>query len=309
VVKDFFVTLFFVGLGLSIPAPSGPGVLVLAIAIAIAAIAARQFVLFPLLYLNGLDQRNAEVTAVRVAQISEFSLVIAFLGLDLGHLSRDLQTAIVFGFVLTALGTTPLYKAAYRIHAVLAPTLRALGFKDPPASVAAEEKEWRLALLGFHRVASSLLHDIARNDPALAAETLVIDFNVSLHDRIRAVGAHVKYGDLANADTLHHAGVDKAKVVVLTVPDDLLRGIDNRKLVENVRRLNPTAIIIANAVNFPDCDTIYEAGADYVFLSRLDTAHALGEAIGEALNGNLTAYRTRREMEDGKPESRSEVLR
>ncbi len=309
VVKDFFVTLFFVGLGLGIPAPSGPGVLLLAVAIAVAAIAARQLILFPLLYFNGLDQRNAEVTAARIAQISEFSLVIAFLGTDLGHLSKDLSSAIIFAFVLTAITTTPLYRSAYKVHSALAPLLRALGFKDPPAAAAEEEDEYRLAILGFHRIASSLLYDIARNDPELAAKTLVVDFNVSLHDRIRAVGAQVKYGDLANPETLHHAGVDKAEVVVLTVPDDLLRGTDNRKLVENVRRINPQAIIIANAVSFPDCQAIYEAGANYVFLSRLDTARELGKAVGEALNGNLAPYRTSRETEDGRPATRQEVLR
>ncbi len=309
VVKDFFVTLFFVGLGLSIPQPSGPGVLLLAVAIALAAIAARQFVLFPILYFTGLDQRNAEVTSIRVAQISEFSLVIAFLASDLGHLSRDLASAIIFGFVLTAVATTPLYKSAYKIHAMLAPTLRKLGFKDPPAAVEAEEEAYRLAILGFHRVASSLLFNIARTDKALTEKTLVVDFNVSLHDRIRDVGAHVKYGDLANPETLHHAGVDRAEVVVLTVPDDLLRGTDNRKLVENVRRINPSAIIIANAVSFPDCAPIYEAGANYVFLSRLDTARELGKAIGEALNGNLSAYRASREADDGKLGERQEVLR
>ena len=125
------------------------------------------------------------------------------------------------------------------------------------------------------RIASSLLHNIARDDPPLVSETLVIDFNVSLHDRIRAVGAHVEYGDLSNPDTLHHAGVDRAEVVVSTVPDDLMRGIDNRRLVETVRKLNAKAIIIANAVNLTDADAIYAAGADYVFLSRIDTAAAI----------------------------------
>jgi Kef-type K+ transport system membrane component KefB len=308
VVKDFFITLFFVGLGLGIPAPSGPGVLIAAVCIALAAIAARQLIVFPLLYVNGLDQRNAEVTALRIAQISEFSLVIAFLGRSLGHLSSDLSSAVVFAFVITALTTTPIYKSAYKIHAALAPTLRRLGFRDPPEAERAEEKEWRLALLGFHRVASSLLHDIARDDPTLVKETLVIDFNVALHDRIRAVGAHVEYGDLSNADTLHHAGIDRARVVVSTVPDDLIRGTDNRRIVATVRRLNPHAIIIANAVNLADCESIYAAGADYVFLSRIDTAHALAEAIGMALNGSLAEFRKAREAIIGKPSTRPEVL-
>ena len=308
VVKDFFVTLFFVGLGLSIPAPSGFGVLILALVIAAAAIAARQVVVFPLLYFTGLDQRNAEVTAVHIAQISEFSLVIAFLGADLGHITPDLKSAIIFGFVLTALATTPLYHAAYRIHAALAPTLRRIGFKDPPEAAEVAEEEWRLALLGFHRVASSLLHDIARDDPPLVAKTLVVDFSVTLHERIRQAGAHVEYGDLSNPDTLHHAGVGNARVVVSTVPDDLMRGTDNRRLVAAVRKINPKAIIIANAVTLAEVEAIYAAGADYVFLSRVDTAQALGEAIGQALNGSLSEYRAAREDEHGKLAARREVL-
>jgi Kef-type K+ transport system membrane component KefB/voltage-gated potassium channel Kch len=309
VVKDFFVTLFFVGLGLSIPPPSGAGVLALALCIAALAIALRQLIVFPLLYFSGLDRRNAEVTAVRLAQISEFSLVIAFLGVDLGHLSRDLQSAIIFAFVLAAVLTTPLYHSAYRIQAALAPIMRRLGFKDPPEAEKAREKEWRLALLGFHRVASSLLHDLARTDRPLVADTLVVDFNVALHDRIRSLGAHVEYGDLSNPDTLHHAGIEHARIVISTVPDDLMRGIDNRRLVASVRRLSPNAIIIANAVNLADCDDIYAAGADYVFLSRIETARALTEVIGEALNGTLARFRAMREEQGGKPGARDEVLR
>jgi DNA-binding NarL/FixJ family response regulator len=98
-------------------------------------------------------------------------------------------------------------------------------------------------------------------------------------------------------------------VVVSTVPDDLMRGTDNRRLVETVRRLSPKAIIIANAVNIADIDAIYAAGADYVFLSRVETARALSEAIGEALNGSLAEYRAADEERHGKPGSRNEVLK
>lgn len=308
IVKDFFVTLFFVGLGLSIARPSGPAVLLLAVAIVVAVLLARQLILFPLLYFNGLDQRNAEVTALRMAQTSEFGLVIAFVGWKLGHLSQDLQNAIVFAFVLTALTTPFLYRSAYRIHAVLAPILTRLGFGSVSVESGHQDTEWRLVLLGFHRVASSILHDIARNDHALLNETLVVDYNVTLHQRIRAVGAHVAYGDIANAETLRHAGVGHAKVVVLTVPDDLLRGTNNARIVAAVRQMNPEAVIIANAVNFADCGPIYAAGADYVFLARLETARAVGEAIGDALNGNILGYRERREAADGKLSQRREFL-
>lgn len=308
VVKDFFVTLFFVGLGLSIPEPGGPAVFILALAIAAAAIAARQLIIFPLLYLAGADQRNAEVTAVRMAQISEFSLVVIFLGITLGHVTRDLATAVILAFVVTALVTTPLFHNAYRIHAWLSPTLVRLGFKEPPEAARSDEREWRLAILGFHRIASSLLFNFSRDDPPLVRDTLVIDFAVALHDKIRRLGAHVEYGDLSNPDTLHHAGVDRARVVVSTVSDDLMRGTNNAKLVAAVRKLNPHAVIIANAVNLGDVATIYASGADYVFMSRLDSAAALAEAIGMALNGTLAEYRTAREQEHGRPGTRDEVL-
>jgi Kef-type K+ transport system membrane component KefB len=309
VVKDFFITLFFVGLGLDLNVPSGPTVLILTVIIAIAAIAARQLIVFPLLYFSGLDQRNAEVTALRIAQISELGLVITFIGFNLGHLSDNLRDAIVLAFVLTALVTPFLYSSAYRIHAALSPLLTALGFGTPPVVTGDEDTPWRLVLLGFHRVASSILYDIARDDPDLLKETMVVDYNVELHHRIRDIGAHVEYGDIANAETLRHAGINRAEVVVLTIPDDLMRGTDNARLVANVRRINPKAIIIANAVGFADCDAIYAAGADYVFLARLETARAVGEAIGNALNGDIKSYRERRESAEGKPSERTELLR
>lgn len=308
VVKDFFLTLFFVSLGLSLPAPSGPAVFALAFAIAVVAVLARQLILFPLMYWTGADQRNAEVTSLRMAQISEFSLVVTFLGSTLGHLSSDLSTAVILAFVLTAMTTTPLYRKAYAIHAWIAPTLRRVGFKDPPPVDSAEEGEFRLAILGFHRIASSLLFNIARDNPTLVKDTLVIDFNVELHDQIRAMGVHVEYGDLSNPDTLHHAGIDKAKVVVSTVSDDLIRGTDNARLVAAVRKINLTAIIIANAVNFADADEIYAAGADYVFMSRLDSAAALDDAIVRALGGTIRDYRYEREREHGEHSSRTEIL-
>jgi Kef-type K+ transport system membrane component KefB len=308
VVKDFFLVLFFVSLGLSIPAPSGPSVFVLAIAIAVVAIIARQLILFPLLYFTGADRRNAEVTAVRMAQISEFSLVVIFLGITLGHLSPDLATSIILAFVLTALTTSPFYHHAYDVHTWLSPLLRKLGFKSPARSDSDDERDWRLAILGFHRIASSLLHDIARDDPPLLKDTLVVDFAVNLHDKIRKFGAHVEYGDLSNPDTLHHAGVDRAEIVISTVSDDIMRGINNAELVASVRKINPQALIIANAVNLADVETIYSAGANYVFVSRLDSATALGEAIEYALNGTLSEYRSMREKQHGKPGERWEVL-
>ena len=126
------------------------------------------------------------------------------------------------------------------------------GFKAPPELKGKRAAAYKLALLGFHRDASSLLYNLEQNDPDLLHQTLVIDFNVALHEGIRQTGATVKYGDLANPETLHHLGLNECEVIVCTIPDDLLRGIDNAALVHVVREMAPKAVIISNAIATDD---------------------------------------------------------
>lgn len=308
VVKDFFITLFFVALGISIPAPEGWDVIILAVVLAVLAILARLFVFFPLFYFTGVDQRNAMVSSVRLAQISEFGLVICFLGAQYGHISPALSSSVIFAFVLTALATPLLYHKAYEIHRFLQPALELVGFKAPPDAGGEGGKRYRLALLGFHRHASSLLANLADRDPELLRDTLVVDFNVAIHERIRALGATVKYGDLANSETLHHIGLGQAEVIVCTIPDDLLRGIDNRSLVHTVREMNEDAVIIANGISFEEIEKVYDAGADYVYMARLESANALGEAVHEALASRIDVYRDQNNEKNRIREGRKEVL-
>ncbi len=307
-VKDFFITLFFVALGVSIPAPESSDVLILAVVLAIIAILARQFVFFPLFYWSGVDQRNAQVTSIRLAQISEFGLVIAFLGVKFGHLSPGLTSAVIFAFVITALATPLLYGKAYEVHGWMGPVLERFGFKAPPELKLEAKSQYKLALLGFHRDASSLLYNLEQSQPEMVRQTLVIDFNVALHAGIAKSGAEVKYGDLSNSETLHHLGLSQAQVIVCTIPDDLLRGIDNRTLVHVVREISPNAVIIANAINIDGIQAIYAAGADYVYLSRLEAAHTLEKAVGQALDDKIDVFRNKRQVRNHLGEDRQEVL-
>jgi Kef-type K+ transport system membrane component KefB len=308
-VKDFFITLFFVALGISIPAPESMDVVILAVVLAIVAIVARQIIFFPLFYFSGVDQRNAEVSSIRLAQISEFGLVIAFLGVKLGHLSPSLTSAVIFAFVITALATPIMYGRAYEIHGWIRPLLEKCGFKAPPELTAADEGKYKLAILGFHRDASSLLYNLTQSDPDLLRETLVVDFNVALHENIGQTGATVKYGDLANPETLHHLGLNQAQVIVCTIPDDLLRGIDNTALVHVVREMAPNAAIIANAIATDEISRVYAAGADYVYLNRFEAAWTLQRAIRAGLEKEITSFKEKRQRRNHYKPDRKEILR
>jgi len=307
-VKDFFITLFFVALGVSIPMPESMDVIILAVVLALIAIVARQIIFFPLFYWSGVDQRNAEVSSIRLAQISEFGLVIAFLGVKLGHLSPSLTSAVIFAFVITALVTPLMYGNAYEIHGRIAPLLEKCGFKAPPEVKAEEEGSYAVALLGFHRDASSLLFNMTQSDPELVKQTLVVDFNVALHPGIAATGATVKYGDLANPETLHHLGLNQCQVIVCTIPDDLLRGIDNEALVHVVREMAPHAAIIANAITIDGIHKVYQAGADYVYLNRFEAAWTLQRAVSAGLEKELDQFRNKRQARNHYKPDRKEIL-
>lgn len=308
--RDFFITLFFVALGMSIPIPEGGAVLLVALVLATVMTALRYLVFFPLLYATGLDRRHAVTTSTKLAQVSEFALVIAYLGLSLGHIDGELVSVVIFAFVLTAIVTPGLFTLADPLHRRVGPLLGMVGIREGARDAAAPivDRPPRLVLLGFHRLASSLLHELGRTHAALLPDILVIDFNVALHERIRERGARVVYGDIANPATLVHTGVAEAEVIICTIPDDILKGITNLELTRQLRRIAPDAHIIVNAIRLGDIAAMYEAGANFVFSWRTETALGVAPAVCAALNGDLVGFVESRRVELGEDRGRVEVL-
>jgi voltage-gated potassium channel Kch len=163
----------------------------------------------------------------------------------------------------------------------------------------------RIVILGFFRAASALLTEIERQIPLLLDQITVIDFNPNVFQTLTDRGLHVIYGDISNVDTLVHAGVGKAELIILSVPDSLLKGANNEKLVRHVRTLNPTAKIVATADLLSDVGDFYDAGASYVTVTRLSDAHELFTVIEAAQAGLLDDKRA--EM-DAQLNERREVL-
>ncbi len=312
--RDFFITLFFVALGMSIPIPEGPTVLLVALVLATVMTALRYLVFLPLLYATGLDRRHAVTTSTKLAQVSEFALVIAYLGLALGHIDGGLVSVVIFAFVLTAIVTPGLFTIADPLHHRIGPLLALFGIREgsrskaPAAADADHGLPPRLVLLGFHRLASSLLYELGRTHPTLLPHVLIVDFNVALHDRIRERGARVVYGDVGNLETLRHTGVAQAEVVICTIPDDILKGITNLELCRQLRRLAPDTRVIVNAVRLADIQPMYDAGASYVFSWRTETAMGISPAVCAALNGDLDGFIESRRAEIGEERTRVEVL-
>jgi Kef-type K+ transport system membrane component KefB len=309
--RDFFITLFFVALGMTIPIPDR-SVIGMALIVAAFTVVSRLITTFVPLYLMKQGLRASLLPAINLAQISEFSLVVIQTGVLAKHISMQTANAVSFAFVLLAvLSTFMIGRSDQIVRAAIGP-LKRLGLRDLDATEpgAAEPGEGhgtarRIVILGFFRTASALLSEIERRDKSMLDQITVVDFNPNVFRNLAARGMHVIYGDVSNVETLMHAGVGGAEIVILSVPDALLKGVDNEKLVRHVRTLNPKAKIISTADVLATVEDQYSAGADYVTVPRFTDAQELFHAIEAADDGLLKAKRA--EI-DTRLAERSEVL-
>src|SRR5213078_4305852 len=138
-IRDFFVTLFFVALGMQITVPS-LHVLELSLAASIFVIVSR-VVVVPILYTLRLGLRTSIVPAINLAQVSEFSIVIASLGVSIRpqQISQDVLTVVIISFALTSVVSTYMINFSHPIQRVLTGWFKAIGLKDL-AAAATEEK-------------------------------------------------------------------------------------------------------------------------------------------------------------------------
>jgi voltage-gated potassium channel Kch len=108
-------------------------------------------------------------------------------------------------------------------------------------------------------------------------------------------------------DTLHHAHIHSAKVVVCTISDAILRGTTNLRLLRQARRLCPNAQIIAAADTVSSAVELYEQGADFVYIARLHSARHMAKLIAAAVQ-NENGFKESREEEVQLLRQREEVL-
>ncbi|MEY9182932.1 Kef-type K+ transport system membrane component KefB [Bradyrhizobium sp. USDA 326] len=309
--RDFFITLFFVALGMTIPVP-GLSVIGLALMIAGFTVVSRLVTTFTPLYLMKQGLRASLLPALNLAQISEFSLVVIQTGVADHHIAAETANATSFAFVVLAVLSTFVMTRSDEITRWAIGPLKRIGLRDlDHGNGHAEEhggghgEARRIVILGFFRAASALLAEIERQTPVLLEQITVVDFNPNVYQTLLSRGLHVIYGDISNVDTLLHAGISKSEMIILSVPDSLLKGATNEKLVRHVRALNPTALIVATADLLADVGALYEAGASYVTVTRLSDAHELFTVIEAAQAGLLADKRAELDLRLGE---RREVL-
>jgi len=299
-IRDFFVTLFFVALGMKIPMPTA-SILGLAALTSIFLIASRFLSIFPVLYLLRYGHRVSVIPALNLSQISEFSLVVASLGLAFGHINSQTVSLIIFVFVITS--TTSTYMISYNhqlaqyVSRVLS-TLRLRDLSQGKAGIDSPQTAPKpIVFLGFFREASAIIHEfeLSRSENgrhSLLDDMLVIDFNPVVFSELQRRGIECIYGDVAHMETLHHARIHHAELVISTIPDHMLKGTDNERLLKKIRQLCPHAKAIVTADSAQKALGLYDRGADFVFIPRMHASAQVAQIIESGMRDGLDQVRT-----------------
>jgi Kef-type K+ transport system membrane component KefB len=297
-IRDFFVTLFFVALGMQIPIPTWQ-VVGIAVAASVFVMLSRLSVV-PILYALRLGHRASLLPAINLAQVSEFSIVIASLGFARQQIPADVVTVVIITFAVTAVLSTYMINASHRVQKLLSGWLKLMRVKDLDVAATGEEvhqeRKETVVFLGFFRDASSVLHEF-ENDGSEAdvqdflSKILVIDFNPTVMRELRRRKITCIYGDIAHADTLRHASIENAKLVISSITDDILRGTSNLRMLKNIRASCPNALVVLTTEHIPQALHFYQAGADFVYIPRLQSAPMLARILKQGLNEGFKAAR------------------
>jgi len=256
--KDFFLVIFFVSLGLQITSLNLGSIFMLLIVSLLLVVLLKPLIIFILLKLFKQSNRTAFSSSFSLAQISEFSLVLASTGIVLGHIHNNLFTLSVIVGAITITITSYLIKYDRNIYSLIFPLMKRIETspKEFGSEKLDEELNNHIVVIGAHRMASRIIEILKQKHKNF----VVVDFNPERVSELRRENITCIYGDYGNVHVLGTLNISKAKIVISTVPN--LN--DNLRLIKMSKEFNKNIIVIVATHNAFDALLLYKDGADFV---------------------------------------------
>jgi CPA2 family monovalent cation:H+ antiporter-2 len=224
---------------------------------------------------------TALTVAASLAQIGEFSFILAGLGVNLGLLSVEGQSLILAG-ALISIGINPLVFTAMRPFQVWIRSRSAVARmlerpNDPLAELpmATEEKylSGQIVLVGYGRVGRRIGKALAeRGIPYVVAEQ-----NRELVERLRKLGMAAVSGDASEPAVLIQAHIARAAMVVVATPDTF----NVRQVIKTARTLNPGIETVVRSHNEEEAALLEQEAAGRVFLGEEELAKGMSRHVLE----------------------------
>jgi len=243
--RDLFSIVFFVSLGMFL----NPYLLVskigLILLISLGVILFKFLVVVFLTLYLGYHTKTALIVGLGLTQVGEFAFILSRIGLSSGMISEESYSLILSVALVTILVTPWLMILAPKLYFLLQratkpfPKLHQKLFVtidrfNQPGGLDLKD---HVVICGHGRVGSWL----GRALQLLEVPYVVIDYNNQIITELKAKGVNALYGDPADIDVLDYAQVDKAKVVVVAIPDEATQEV----VVANCQTLNPGVKIIS----------------------------------------------------------------
>ncbi len=287
--RDAFSVLFFVSVGMLFD----PAVLltdpVKVLAVTLVIMVGKTLAAIALVLLMRLPLNTALTVGVSLAQIGEFSFILAGLGVGLNLLPREGQNLILAGAMLSIAcnsllfaAITPLeqrLRARYRWARELA--LRPDPLSELPGTVHSESLSGQVVLVGHGRVGSRVADALlARQVPVV-----VVERRREAVEALRAQHRPAVVGDGAEPSVLIQAHIARASLLVVATPDLF----DARKMVDIARALNPGIAVLARGDDSAEAELWRQEQLGAVVASDAAMARELVEQI-VALRGEPAVH-------------------
>jgi len=265
--RDAFAVLFFVSVGMLLDPASlldSPALLAGALAIVLVA---KPLVAFVLILLLKYPLRAALTVAIALAQIGEFSFILASLGREVGLLTPAATNALVAASIVSIV-LNPLW---YRAIPAIESWWRARSHANLPASVDAEppdgaEARRRAIVVGYGPTGRTAVRLLVENGIIPS----VIDLNLETVRTLRAQNVASVFGDALRPETLVEAGVRHSATLILSATS--LH--QSAEIIRSARALNPDLRVLARAEYLRDLPALRKAGADRVYAGEGEVALA-----------------------------------
>jgi len=277
--RDAFAVLFFVSVGmlfdpsvlLERPLQVLAVVLVIVLGKSVAACALVLVFRYPL--------GTALTVSASLAQIGEFSFILAGLGVSLGLLPVEGQSLVLAG-ALISIATNPLWFSLIapmqkwlHAHSSFA---RGLEMRDDPLAELPMTTEARylsrqVVLVGYGRVGRRIAAELDANDiPYVVAEQ-----NRELVEKLREAGTPAVWGDAADPAVLIQAHIARARVLVVATPD----AMNVRQMMETAHTLNPAIQTVIRSHNEQEARLLTQETSATVFLGEHELAQAMARDV------------------------------
>lgn len=268
--KDVFTGFFFVSVGMLINVEiiiSNPIIVILA---ALFIIIVKTSVAGMVMNLLGYPLNTSLRTGLSLAQVGEFSFILAATGKTIGIIDGEEQSTFIAISVLTMAATPFLIQYSNKIS-------EAAGKLPLPASV----------IKGYFHTASNNIkpmkdhmiivgYGLAGKNLAKAAENAGISYNIIemnpqtvINESAR--GTPIFYGDASQEEVLEHARVKDARAVVVSGADNAT----TKNIVETVHRINPSIAVVARTRFVLNATPLKELGATDVIVEEVESSVAL----------------------------------